>query len=71
MRAHAAREQGVAVGRRRCDACAADGAAGAADILDYHLLSQPLDMLSATMRATTSLGPPAGKGTTTVIGRVG
>jgi hypothetical protein len=30
-----------------------------------------LPICSATMRATTSLGPPAGNGTTTVIGRAG
>ena len=29
------------------------------------------DMCSATMRATTSVGPPAANGTTMVIGRSG
>jgi hypothetical protein len=40
VRAHAACEQGIAVRRRRCDARAADRAAGAADILDHHLLAE-------------------------------
>ena len=42
MRSHAARQQGVAVCRRRRDAGAAQCAAGAADILDHQRLAQRL-----------------------------
>jgi hypothetical protein len=40
MRSHAARQQGIAVQRRRCDARASERAAGAADILDRHLVAK-------------------------------
>ena len=42
MRAHAARQQRVAVGRRGRDPAAADGAAGAADVLDHQRLAEHL-----------------------------
>jgi hypothetical protein len=71
MRSHAARQQGIAVQRRRCDARASERAAGAADILDHHLVAKRPAVWSVTIRATTSLGPPAGKGTTTVMDRDG
>jgi hypothetical protein len=56
---------------RRCHPRASDRAAGAADISITMDWPRILPICSVTMRATTSLGPPAGKGTTTVMGRDG
>ena len=72
MRAHAAGEQGVAVRRGGCDARRCRSCRRRR----RHSRSPwsgraTLPICSVTMRATTSLGPPAGNGTTTVIGRDG
>ena len=64
-------QQRVAVGLRLGDAAGAERAAGAADILDDDLLAETLLMASATSRVTVSVGPPAAKGTTTVMALVG
>ena len=47
MGSHAAREQHVAVGMRSRHPCASDCAAGAADILDHHGLTEGIGELGA------------------------
>ncbi len=71
VRSHAAGQQRIAVRRRRRDSAAPQGAACAARVLDHQRLAEHLAIWSATMRATTSLGPPAGNGTITVMERDG
>ena len=62
---------GVAVGRRR--AARVDAVVPPAPSMFSITMVWPsvLDMWSPTMRATTSVGPPAANGTIRVIGRVG
>ena len=63
---------GVAVGRRARDAPDRDAAAGAADVLDDDRLAEDAAAcFSAMMRAATSVDPPGGNGTTSVIWRDG
>ena len=62
---------GVAIGRGARDRPTADRAAGAADILDDDRLAERSPILSAMMRAATSVEPPGGNGTISVIGREG
>ena len=49
----------------------ADHAAGAADVLDDHLLAEEFRQVRATMRPNTSAPQPAANATTMVSGRVG
>ena len=67
--------------RARCRACSRRApsahagdrqrAAGAADVLDDDRLAERAFMCSTMMRASASAAPPAGNGTTRVIGRDG
>ena len=50
---------------------AVNGVRVAASIRPRKFVIEGGDDTAVTMRATTSLAPPAGKGTTTVIGRAG
>ena len=61
----------VAIGRRARDAPDGDAAAGAADILDDDRLPERGPHTSARMRAATSVDPPGGNGTMSVIWRDG
>ena len=63
---------GVAIGRGARDAPDRDAAAGAADILDRRRTARAMARIrSAMIRAATSVEPPGGNGTTSVIGREG
>ena len=64
-------QQRIAVGRGFRHLLGADRTAGAADILHDKRLTEPLAELCANSRASMSVVPPAGNGTTTRMGRVG
>ena len=60
----------VAVRRRLRRTRRAERAAGAADVLDHDIAGQDVVLMpSAAMRATMSLGPPAGNGTIILMSR--
>ncbi len=65
------KQKRIAIWIGGCDPPGTECATCAADILDDNLLSEILDMDSATSRVTVSVGPPAEKGTTMVIVRSG
>ena len=64
-------DQGVTVGRGARGAQRADGAAGAADVLDHEVLTEMAGKDVGAMRPMMSAGPPAANGTITVTVRVG
>ena len=61
----------VAIRRGPDNSRDADGRPGSSHILDNRRLAERLAQAFRKMRAITSVGPPAGKGTTSVIGRSG